>query len=492
MISLRPYQEQAISDLREGFKEHKRQILALTTGAGKTVVFSSIVASAALKGTTVMVITNRIELFKQTLNAIDGHNIQVCKIDAKNKRVEPNAKVFIAMIETLKRRASLLASIKVDLIIIDECHINSFNKVFELWTNARVIGCSATPVSKTLHLYYTDIVQPIDTLELIEQGFLVPCIAYQMQDDFSDLKTDNSGEFTRDSLNLHFRKSKLYGGVIDKYLEKSSGKKTVVFNCSIEHTVDVTMAFNAAGIRSFAVTSKTDENERKRILDAFDNGEFPVLNNCGILTTGWDCPSVETVILNRATASLPLFLQMIGRGSRLHPGKTHFTVIDMGKNHDRFGLWMQNRQWTLEPPKKKKKGIGITPVRECKSCGAMLPTTQRICNFCGYEMTDKEKKLLQGQLVEVKAPEIPKVNPEVVGKKISELSIKELIELEATKRVKAQYVWRVLRAKGETALIEYAASKGYKNAWIARQIEQMAHEAMDHGKTEFKDLQISA
>lgn len=490
MINLRPYQLQAIDELREGFREHKRQILALTTGAGKTVVFSSIVANAALKNKTVLTITNRVELFKQTFKAIDKHNISVCKIDAQNKRIDANAKVFIAMIETLKRRAQLLKDLKVDLIIIDECHINSFNKVFELWPEAKVIGCSATPISKTLHLYYTNIVQPIDTLELIDNGYLVPCKAYQMQDDFSDLKTDSSGEFTNTSLDQHFRKSKLYEGVIDAYLEKSVGRKTVVFNCNIEHTIEMTRAFNLVGVKSYAITSETSDEERNRILKDFEDGKFPVLNNCGILTTGWDCPSVKTVILNRATCSLPLFLQMCGRGSRTYDGKDNFLCLDFGENHNRFGLWQQNRTWSLEPPKKKKKGLGIVPVRSCKNCGAMLPATQRKCNYCGYEITDKEKELLQGELVEVTEKIIPTINPAVIGKKISELTVAELIDLEATKKIKNTYAWRVLRAKGEAAIIEYANAKKFKNGWISRQISDMANEEMDKGKVSFKDFMI--
>ena len=118
--------------------------------------------------------------------------------------------------------------------------------------------------------------------------------------------------------------------------------------------------------------------------------------------------------------------------------------------------------------------------------------TQRICNFCGYEITDKEKELLQGELVEVSEKVIPTINPAVVGKKISELSVPELIELEAAKKHKTIFIWRVLRAKGESAIIEYANAKKYKNGWIQRQIQDMSNEIMDHGTTQFKDVVIQA
>lgn len=487
--ALRQYQDQAITDLRESLKLNKRVILALTTGGGKTVIFSSIVAGAASKGKKVLIITNRVELFKQTFKAIDRHDIPVCKIDAKNKRIDLSSNIFIAMIETLKRRAKMFTDFKFDLIIIDECHLNSFNKIFELWPDTKVIGCSATPCTPTLHKYYQEIVQPIDTLELISQGFLVPCKAYQMQDDFSDLKTDKSGEFTNASLDSHFRKSKLYEGVIDAYVSKCNGSKAICFNVNIEHTLEMTRAFNAAGIPSRAITSITSEEERNSILSDFKHGHFLVLNNCGILTTGFDEPSIETVILNRATGSLILFLQMIGRGSRLHIGKNYFTVLDMGENHNRFGLWMQNREWSLDPPKKKKKKLSVAPVRECKSCGAILPVQQRKCEFCGHEMTDKEKELLKGELVEVKAPEIPKVRAELIGLNVSECSIADLIELEASKAIKSSFAWRILRSRGEADVIAYAGLKGYRNGWIARQLEILDFEAINGG-TEFKNIKI--
>ena len=490
MIQLRDYQLQSINDLREGFKQHKRQILALTTGAGKTVIFSSIVASAASKGKTVLIVTDRLELFKQTLKAINKYDIPVCNINAQNKRIDSQAKIFIAMIETLKRRAKLLSDIKFDLIIIDECHKNSFNKIFELWPDSKVIGCSATPVNKNLHKIYNTIVQPIDTLELIEQGYLVPCKAYQMQDNLSDLVIDTSGEFTHDSLANHFQKSKLYEGVIDKYLEKCKGTKTLVFNCNIEHSDEMAKAFNAAGIRSYSLTNKTSDKEREFILSEYVAGNFPVLNNCGILTTGFDDPSIETIILNRATGVINLFLQMNGRGSRLFPGKKMFNCLDFGENHTRFGLWQQNRKWSLEKPKKKKKNLGAAPIRECKSCGALLPAQQKKCNFCGHEITDAEKELLKGELVEVKEKGPPPVPAELIGRNVSTCTIAELIELETAKVINSTFTWRVLRSRGEADVIEYASVKKYKNGWIARQLETMEAEWADGGKTAFNDFKV--
>src|SRR6202000_1726241 len=119
--------------------------------------------------------------------------------------------------------------------------------------------------------------------ELVEQGFLTPCHAYQMQDDISDIKTGNNGEFTDDSLFNHYNKSKLYDGVIDKWIEKCNNEQTIVFNVNVKHTINMTEAFNAAGIKSFCIHSETPDIDRKSIMNEFSRGAFPVLNNCGIL-----------------------------------------------------------------------------------------------------------------------------------------------------------------------------------------------------------------
>lgn len=480
-LTLYPYQTETINLLRAGFKNHKRQLMVIPTGGGKTVCFSTIVCSAVQKGTKTLVLTDRIELFNSTVESIASFNIPICKINGDNKSIHVDALMFVGMVETVKRRASNLKHIPFNLIICDEAHMASFNRIFEIWPDAMVIGATATPVGKHIYKYYSNLVSCIDTPELVKRGFLSPCKAFQMQDDFSDLVVDNSGEFTDKSLMGHFDKPKLYAGVIEKWLEKTPNTKTIIFNCNIQHALEMTKAFNIAGIKSYAITSHTDPKEREWILNEYKAGTFYALNNCGILTKGYNEPSIETVVLNRATTSLALYLQMVGRGSRTYTGKKHFTVLDFGANHDRFGMWNEPRTWTLEPPKKKKKPSGVAPVRECKGCGAMLPAQQRTCEYCGHTLTDKERELMEGQLVEV----TPKIPTELIGKKIADVKIDDLIELEKAKSHKSTYIWRVLRSRGPEAIQEWARIKNYKWGWVKNQLEMI-----EAGDTEFTNLKI--
>lgn len=465
-MELRTYQKNSILQLRDGFKTNKRQVLCLPTGAGKTVVFSEMVRLAFEKGTKTIVLTDRTELFKQTLRSLSNFGIAVEEIKPSKKNIYTEAKIFLAMVETVSRRKSILSQIYPTLIIIDEAHKGNFNKIIDIYPDARVIGATATPVGKHFFKYYTNIVQNIDVPELVGSGFLSPCRPYQMVDDFSDLETKR-GEFTDFSLYAHFDKPVIYDGVIDQWKKYALGKKTIVFNVNIDHTEKTTQRFLKEGIPSECITSKTPAKERERILNAFSSGAFPVLNNCGILTTGYDEPSIECVVVNRATKSLPLWLQMCGRGSRVFTDKNEFILLDFGGNHDRHGLWNEPREWSLKPPKKKKDAVA--PVKSCPKCEAMLHASIMTCNFCGYIFPKKEGENKDGKMVEV----MPYVPLEFSGLRISELNIDDLIKLQRAKKYKPSFIWRVMRSRGEEALNIYAKKMGYTNGWVYRQTKDL-------------------
>lgn len=475
-FSLRPYQIESVDLLSAGFRQHQRQILCLPTGAGKTVVFSEIVRRASEKRTQCLILTDRIELFTQTLRALSNHipSIQILSAATTMSDFNPHAIVTIGMVETVKRR--FLLGYEPKLIIADECHKNNFTKVIEIYEKAKVIGATATPKGKHIPELYQNIVSVIDIPDLIAQGYLSPCRAFQMQDDFSDLKVRRN-EYTDESQFAHFNKRKLYAGVVDEWLAKTPNQKTIVFNCNIEHSEQMNDEFRQRGIVSHCITSKTPKDERNEILAAFTRGDFPVLNNCGILTTGYDEPTIEVVILNRKTMSLPLYLQMCGRGSRIYPGKNHFTVLDFGMNHNEHGLWEIQREWSL---KKNKKGDSVKaqPVKTCPKCDAMLPAPIMTCKFCGFVYPIDEKQPESGVMVEVKSN-----TPEALqGRHLSELSVTELFELQKFKRYKSAFIWRVVRSLGEDAVNEFAQIAGYSRGWSYRQIQDIENSTFTNFK----------
>jgi superfamily II DNA or RNA helicase len=468
-MNLYPYQSKAVTDLRNGFKSYVGQILQAPTGAGKTVMFSEIVRLSQIKGSTVLILTDRKELFRQISNTLKAVGVIPELINAQSSVIGGGSGVFVCMVETLARREHILSSLSPSLIIIDECHKGNFNKIIDLFPSVPRIGATATPMGKHIPIYYQNIVQTIDVPDLVTAGFLVRCRSYQMQDDFSDLRKQ-MGEFTDKSQFTHFDKAKLYDGVIDKYRETYSGKKAICFNINIKHTEKMHQAFLDAGIKSACITSKTTDSERDSILAEYHNfkGEF-VLNNCGVLTTGYDEPTIECVILNRATDSLALYLQMVGRGSRICEGKNEFGMLDFGGNISRHGLWSQPRTWTLDQTKRKKSDkLDVFPVKSCPKCSAMLSIMARTCEFCGQIFDMENKKLLNGVLVEVEPDTI-------TGKLVSELSVAELHALSKQKRdgFSAHYIWRVVRSRGEDMLREYSVIAGYSSGWVWAQSQKL-------------------
>ncbi len=465
-MELRPYQVDSLNLLRNSMKKHKRVVLCLPTGSGKSVIFTELVRLAALKGSRCLILTHRNEIFTSTVRHLERSGIKPGVVLAGKKNPPADAQVIIAMIETLSKRIAKGYDPSPTLIIIDEAHFGNFTKIFQHCPDAFIVGVTATPVGKHFHKHYTDLVANIDIPELVEGGHLMPCIPYQMMDDFSDVKIDSTGEFNNDALYAHFDKPQLYDGVIEQYRDKLIGRKTLVFNVNIAHTVEMNRAFINAGFDSRLITSNTPMDERLEILAAYSRGDFPILNNCGILTTGYDEPSIDAIIMNRATTSLPLWLQCQGRASRPHPGKNDFMVIDFGLNHDRHGLWQEERLWTLDPPKKKKK-LDAAPVKSCPKCRFVMALRIMICPECGHEFEIPRKEL------EINGVPVLQIIKSIRGKNLSMLTISELSHAYDLKLFKYGHILRVVKSRGVPALEQFAKLQGYKRGWVKIQAYEM-------------------
>lgn len=461
-MSLREYQINATSQISQGWRSHKGQILVMPTGSGKTFTFAYMAKLASERGKTIIILTHRDELFGQTYRTFEKVGLLPIEINADSKDTGVYTGVFVVMVETLANRPALLDKIKPDLVIIDECHDNSFSKILDQYPDAYRLGVTATPKGKHLIKYYTNLIDPTSVNELISNNFLVPYKAYQMQDDFSDLKKGKDGDYSATSQYEHFSKTTLYGGVIDEWKKRASNRPTIVFNCNIKHSDEMAQAFRDAGIESHSITSKTTKKERKIILERFHNGEFFVLNNSGILVAGYDHPPISCVILNMATDSLIKYLQTIGRGSRPWEGKYEFICLDFGGNHTRHGMWNQDREWSLTEKKKTKLGAAI--VKDCPSCEAMLFGSVRLCGFCGFQFPLEIKDLKTGVMVQYFEEDIPK-------KPIKECTPEEialLVRLDMFDRKKAT---AILRLRGMIELKKFANAMGYSNGWAFMQMQ---------------------
>ncbi|MGL2986043.1 DEAD/DEAH box helicase [Flavobacterium sp. RSSA_27] len=326
----------------------------LPTGGGKTVVFSEIVRRyLSQHDKKVVVLTHRIELCKQTSKMLKGFEVKNKIINSKVKELpdQNDYSCFVAMVETLKNRINdeKLHLDNIGLVIIDEAHYNSFRKLLNSFKNAFILGVTATPLSSNIklpmHQNYDELIVGDTIASLIEKGFLASAVTYSYDVGLTSLKVGINGDYTVKSSDDLYTNMAMQEKLLHAYTEKSLGKKTLIFNNGINTSLYVYETFREAGYPIRHLDNTSNNEERKEILHWFKHTPDAILTSVGILTTGFDEPTVETIILNRATKSLTLYFQMIGRGSRKLPGKDEFTVIDLGNNAARFGLWSEPVNW---------------------------------------------------------------------------------------------------------------------------------------------------
>ncbi len=326
----------------------------LPTGGGKTVIFSEIVRRYLSKhDKKVVVLTHRIELCKQTSKMLKTFDVTNKIINSKVKELpdQNDYSCFVAMVETLKNRINdeKLHLDNIGLVIIDEAHYNSFRKLLSSFKNAFILGVTATPLSSNIKLpmnqNYDELVVGDTILSLINNGFLAKAITYSYDVGLTSLKVGINGDYTVKSSDDLYSNMAMQEKLLHAYTEKSLGKKTLIFNNGINTSLYVYETFREAGYPIRHLDNTSNPEDRRQILAWFKKTPDAILTSVGILTTGFDEPTVETIILNRATKSLTLYYQMIGRGSRKLPNKDNFTVIDLGNNAARFGLWSEPVDW---------------------------------------------------------------------------------------------------------------------------------------------------
>lgn len=355
--TLYDYQEEDLNTIFKYLDENgdnSNLLYQLPTGGGKTVVFSEIakryIASTNKK---VVVLTHRIELSQQTSKMLKGFGVKnkIINSEVKEWQDQNEYMCFVAMVETLNNR---LQEEKVEinnigLVIIDEAHYNSFRKLFKFFEKSVILGVTATPLSSNIKLPMKDNYKKLivgESIEsLIQKKFLAKANMFNYDVSLQTLKLGISGDYTVKSSDELYGNNNMLNKLVSAYNEIAKGTKTLIFNNGINTSRYVCETFRKAGYNIRHLDNKNNAAERKEILKWFKETPDAILTSVSILTTGFDEPSVETIILNRATRSLTLYFQMIGRGSRYLADKEEFNVIDMGNNVARFGLWNAGIDW---------------------------------------------------------------------------------------------------------------------------------------------------
>lgn len=350
------YQQGAISQIFKKFDtapDDYHLLYQLPTGGGKTVIFSEMVRQYLKNHSKkVLVMTHRVELCRQTSAMLTEFGVTNKVVDSKaDLEDQADYSCYVAMVETLNNRLNddKLDISDVGLVIIDEAHYNSFTKLFKFFEQSFILGVTATPLSSNKELPMKDNYQELivgETIEaLIENDFLARAEVFQYDMALTSLEVGSNGDYTVKSSEDLYSSPLMLEKLLKAYEKHSKDKKTLIFNNGINTSINVYHTFNAAGLPVMHLDNTATKKQRKQILKWFKETPNAILTSVSILTTGFDEPTIDTIILNRATKSLTLYYQMIGRGSRILNNKSKFTVIDLGNNMYRFGPWGADLDW---------------------------------------------------------------------------------------------------------------------------------------------------
>lgn len=348
LMTLRPYQQEAHDAILSMWDQGTdRLLLVLPTGCGKTIVFSAVANDCVRRGRRVLILAHRGELLDQAADKLQkstglGSAVEKAEFSCMGSWY----RVVVGSVQTLMRESRLkkFPENYFGAIIIDEAHhciSDSYQKVLQHFPRAKVLGVTATPDRgdmRSLGTYFEQIAYEYTLPKAIHEGFLCPIRAMTIP-----LKIDISGV----GISSGDFKAGEMGTALDPYLEQIAAemekhcrnRKTVVFLPLIKTSQKFRDILETHGFRAAEVNGTSED--RAEVLKDFDEGRYDVLCNSMLLTEGWDCPSVDCIIVLRPTKVRSLYSQMVGRGTRLNPGKDHLLLLDF--------LWMTERHDLCHP-----------------------------------------------------------------------------------------------------------------------------------------------
>lgn len=417
MTDLYPDQADLAARVRDEMRRHKRVLMQLATGGGKTVITANMIAGTKAKGTRSIFAVPRRELLRQTIATIRGYDMPFGVVSPDHPP-NPLPKCQIAMTPTLARRLDRITP--PDVLFLDECHYGGaeLDRVIA-WASAAgswVIGMSATPMKtngQPMGQWYDVMVEGSSTADLIASGRLAGFRYFAPSaPDLSGVRSAN-GDYVQSQLAVAMeRDSVLIGDAVATYKKHAAGKLCVAFCTSRRHSQMVADAFNAGGVPAATIDGTMDDNERGRIIRTFARRQTMVMCNVDLLTFGFDLAAaagmdvtVEAMSDLRPTKSLPLQLQKWGRVLRRKPYPA--IILDHAGNAQDHGLPDDPREWTLDG--KPKRGLAkeaTVPVRQCAIAGGGCGFVHRpapVCPNCGrvYPVDGRMVAEQAGELAEV-------------------------------------------------------------------------------------------
>jgi len=396
MLILREYQNNAIELLRQGFAAgHISQLLYLGTGGGKTEIAIAMLEAAKKKGSKAAMILDRIILCDQTSQRLEKYSIPHGVLQSGHWRYRPYESIQVCSAQTLEKRGSFPG---LNLLVVDECHAKRKQTIEFIKNNpeVKVVGLSASPFTKGLGDTYTNVVSPITTRELVDQGALVPLRIFIAKEiDMTGAKKI-AGEWSEKEATK--RGMQITGDIVAEWVKKTHeifGKpeKTVVFCSGVEHGADLARQFAEQGYNFLSISYKDDEQFKKDAIEDFSKPDTDIVGliACDVLTKGFDNPSVKIGVSARPfSKSFSSHVQQMGRVMRSYPGKDFGIWLDHAGNFLRF-----QEEWDtvfndgvtklddgVEKPKKEKTS-DEKEAAKCPKCGHLWGGGDT-CIHCGF------------------------------------------------------------------------------------------------------------
>jgi DNA repair protein RadD len=445
-----PHQERTLAELRTRMLAGcSRIVIQLPTGAGKTRLAAEIIKGALAKGKRVAFLVPRISLIDQTLVAFAAEGIDCVGIlQADHPGFDPDQPVQIISAQTLARRKRP----EVDLIITDEVHLLS--KAALQWLkelgSAKAIGLSATPWARGLGKHYDGLIIGATINELIDAGHLSRFRAYAPSEpDLAGVRT-LAGDFNEGELAERVNTTKLVGDILAEWLKRGEDRPTLCFGVNRAHAQHIQQRFEEAGVNCAYVDAFVDRSERKRVFEAFRRGEVKVISSVATIEVGVDLPTCSCIIDARPTKSRMAFVQRIGRGLRVSPGKTDCIILDHAGNHVRLGMVNEIAQSHLDDgghakDRKREAKERAEPLPKlCDECKAVVPPKAKECPGCDAPVlrrTSVEHE--DGELIELSAHRSGKVEPSIAEKAIFHAQLRG-----------------------------FAADRGYRDGWVSHKFKE--------------------
>ena len=452
--TLRPYQEKLVAETYSQWDKGVQFVaMVSSTGSGKSMTLTAIVAKERDRGQYVLVLAHRRELITQLSDTMGRMEIRhqviaankVVRFAAKQSMenhgvnyVDPNARVMVASVQSMREdKIADLAKLGNKLTVVqDEFH--HATKKSKTWggvltpllnAGARGLGPTATPcradgqgLSRETDGYADVIVEGPSMRWLIDNGYLSQ---YKIYCPPTDLRLDNvetsktTGDYKEKELKAEIGRSHIVGDIVSHYLKICPGKRGITFTVGVDTAEEVAEEYRKRGVPAIALSGRNADEERVQAIRDLKSGKILQIVNDSLIGEGVDIPAVEVVSFARPTQSYALYAQMFGRALRPFEGKSHAIIIDAVSNVLRHGLPDAPREWSLDRRERRTGKSEPSTVRVCTVCAAVYERFRDACPDCGEPVpkpADRSGPMqVDGDLYELDPDVLAQMRNEVVG-----------------------------------------------------------------------------